>query len=740
MVGAHMFAQYPWIGVIKRSPEVRGVGYPQTDHADYYYPNSVFATNAVRSGQFPMWLPYNFSGVPQMQSDPGAGLLYPPKLVAMTLLSPIRQHDVMLFTHLLLAGLGMYALLRSWSTSVVGAVFGAIVWEFNGRNSFWLTLEFFTICASWLPLMLLGATLAVRKQSVRWAVATGLALAMAISIGIVGDAYVYSFLLAAWFVALAIPEARRLFLEGRQRSAMTCLSLPLITGLTALALSAPAWLLVLDLLSHINRKPFTLEDQLAHTIPIRSFIRGLVAPVSSLGPGGKEPDFPSFGFVGLPALIFIVPGLFRRSALSTLAIITGVISLGFALGFRPLILFFRMVWPYFGALKLWEFCNLFCFAAAVLAALGITEIASRFNWSGWRRYLFFALAFSLIAVESRQLILFAWTINPTHPEKSEWLFPETPLISNLKNLQGEYHFLPISFRDPSGQWTPPVFGGKVNANFELRSGSGYESLLPISTAMLWRTVELGGTIPETLPSMSRPYFYHDRLPLGLLNKLSVGFIATPPNTEPRDVNGSNLVTNRSLQLLYKGPDGWIYKLPNALPRAFLVPSVLVAADSQESLRMLVDPTIDARKATIVNGPDTAAKTGLPMFDPATGELTAKATVVLDRLNEVEVEVDTPRSAMLVLNEMWDGGWKVQVDNVKQPLLKVNYAFRGVVVPAGKHRVVFRYRPAPLFIGLSISGATILLLLAACGLLGILRVRRILRNGKKSGDHLMRQTT
>jgi hypothetical protein len=25
MVGAHMFAQYPWIGVIKNSPEVRGL-------------------------------------------------------------------------------------------------------------------------------------------------------------------------------------------------------------------------------------------------------------------------------------------------------------------------------------------------------------------------------------------------------------------------------------------------------------------------------------------------------------------------------------------------------------------------------------------------------------------------------------------------------------------------------------------------------------------------------------------
>ena len=722
MVGAHMFAQYPWIGVIKNSPEVGGMGYPQTDHADYYYPNAVFATNALHSGQFPMWLPYNFSGVPQMQSDPGAGLLYPPKLVAMTLLSPIRQHDLMLFTHLLLAGLGMYALLRTWSANVVGAVFGAIVWEFNGRNSFWLTLEFFAIAASWLPVMLVCATLTVRRQSVRWAVATGVALAMALSIGIVGDAFIYSFLLAAWFLGLTMPAARRLFLEGQRRSAMVCLSLPVIAGLTALALSAPAWLLVLDLLSHINRPPFTLVDQLRHTVPLRSFIRALVFPVSSFGPAGKQADFPSFGFVGVTALIFIIPGLFRRSALSTLAITTGVISLALALGFRPLIILLRLVWPYFGALKLWEFLNLFCFAAAVLAALGITEIVSRFNWSGSRRNLLFACALSLVAVESGQLILFSWIINPSHRVKSEWLFPETPLITKLKNLQGEYHFLPISFREPSGQWTPPVFGGKVNAIFDLRSSSGSESLLPISTSTLWRTVEMGGVVAEKVPAMTKPYFYHDKIPLGLLEKLSIGFLVTPPNTEPRDVNGSNLATNGSLQLLYKGPDGLIYKLPHALPRAFLVPGVLVAADSHESLRMLVDPTLDVRRAAIVSGSDTAAKTGLPLGDPSMDELAGQATIRSDRLNEVEVDVDTPRSAMLVLNDMWDSGWKVEVDSAKQPLLEVNYAFRGVVVPAGKHRVMFRYRPAPLFIGLGISGATIFLLLAACVYVGIRRVR------------------
>src|SRR6266581_499230 len=50
-VGAHMYAQFPWAGIIKNDPEVGGQGFPQTDQPETFYPATVFATNALRSGQ-----------------------------------------------------------------------------------------------------------------------------------------------------------------------------------------------------------------------------------------------------------------------------------------------------------------------------------------------------------------------------------------------------------------------------------------------------------------------------------------------------------------------------------------------------------------------------------------------------------------------------------------------------------------------------------------------------------------
>ncbi len=725
MVGAHMFVQYPWVGIIKSSPEIRGRGYMQTDHAESFYPATVFATNAIRSGQLPMWLPYSFDGIPVMEVGIGYGLLYPPRLLAATVLSPIRQHDFILFTHLLLAGLGMYALLRCWGVNALGAVMGAMVWELNGHHALYLTFEYLAISAAWFPLMLLGATLAIRKQSVGWAVGAGAALGMSL-LGNVHNAYVSAWVLACWYFVLTVLAARKLFLKRQRRAAVFCLCLPLISAAVTLALGAASWLTLLGALSHVSRGAVTLEQQLGWATPLRNLLRALMLPVSAGGMAGKAPDFPAFAFVGTPALIFVLAGFLRRSAPARLAGFVALISFGTILGFSPLIRFLRLVLPQFAEMHIHDVgFSLFPFALAALAAFGVTEAGRYFQGVGSQRHLFLKIGIPLIAVEALQLILFAWITNPTQPARSEWLFPETPLISSLKAQQGEFHVLPIYLHLPSGEWTPPVLAGNVAAVFDLRSGSGYESILPISTTILCQTVESGG-VPAHYPPLGsyRPYFYHDRLPITLLEKISIGFLATPPNTKPRDVHGSDPVASGALRLIYSGPDGDIYKVTRSLPRAFLTPQVLAAPDDSTSLNMLVDEAFDARKGAIVVGEGTAAKTGLPSLSSAGVELAASANIVRDRVNEVEVAVDTPRAAMLVLNDSWDAGWKARVDGVQQPVLRVNYNFRGVVVLPGKHRVTFVYRPTLLLLGLGISGVTILLLTMTSLWAGIRWLRKL----------------
>src|SRR6266516_615448 len=85
MIGAHMYGQYPWTAIVRPDPEVGGLGYPQTDHAETFYPNSVFVTHAIRSGQLPLWFPYSFAGIPLAELSL-YGVLYPPRLLVVPFL------------------------------------------------------------------------------------------------------------------------------------------------------------------------------------------------------------------------------------------------------------------------------------------------------------------------------------------------------------------------------------------------------------------------------------------------------------------------------------------------------------------------------------------------------------------------------------------------------------------------------------------------------------------------------
>jgi hypothetical protein len=259
--------------------------------------------------------------------------------------------------------------------------------------------------------------------------------------------------------------------------------------------------------------------------------------------------------------------------------------------------------------------------------------------------------------------------------------------------------------------------------------------LPGFTALLWRTVEFGGVPAHAadMPLAYRPYFPHNRLPIGLLEKLSVGLLVTPPGVEPLDASGRNLLADERVRLVYEGADGWIYEDSRALPRAFLASQTTTVPDPESALRLLISPEFDARQAVIVSGSVPAAYAAalsdanqVPVFD-------GQAEITRDRLNEVEVHTVSSRPAWLVLNDSWAAGWKAIVDGAEQSVARVNYAFRGLVVPAGSHQVVFRYQPRFLLLGFRVSSGALLFTVGFWLWLGLRHIaarRRLAGLGKK----------
>jgi len=135
----------------------------------------------------------------------------------------------------------------------------------------------------------------------------------------------------------------------------------------------------------------------------------------------------------------------------------------------------------------------------------------------------------------------------------------------------------------------------------------------------------------------------------------------------------------------------------AMARTFVPQSVESVDEGQPLTDRLQALTFDPARVSYVS-----EHLDLPAVSRGTTKILedSPAHVVLD------AGMDT--AGMVVLADLWDQGWQAQVDDKGVPILVVNHAIRGVVVPAGQHRVIFRYAPASVRMGWMISGTAVAL--------------------------------
>ena len=136
------------------------------DSITQFYPWYSFLGESLRSGNIPAWNPHQFSGAP-FAADPLSGWTYLPAMLLFTLLPLATAAVSYVILHLLLAGLGTYALARTLDMNVAGSLLAAVAYEYTS----YLVVQNMCCFAyagvvSWLPLMILGAELAARSP--RW--------------------------------------------------------------------------------------------------------------------------------------------------------------------------------------------------------------------------------------------------------------------------------------------------------------------------------------------------------------------------------------------------------------------------------------------------------------------------------------------------------------------------------------------------------------------------------------------
>jgi len=156
---------------------------------------------------------------------------------------------------------------------------------------------------------------------------------------------------------------------------------------------------------------------------------------------------------------------------------------------------------------------------------------------------------------------------------------------------------------------------------------------------------------------------------------------------------------------------------SALPRAWIVHQVDVRPPfesrleraTREYTRELLFPDNQPREWRKIAVVETAEAVSLPATEVVTAAPGETCTIERDEPLVVEIRARLTAPGLVVLADQFFPGWELAVETDgrprNQPVLRTNRVMRGVVLPPGEHRLVYRYRPKSFYAGAIVSGMT-----------------------------------
>jgi hypothetical protein len=183
----------------------------------------------------------------------------------------------------------------------------------------------------------------------------------------------------------------------------------------------------------------------------------------------------------------------------------------------------------------------------------------------------------------------------------------------------------------------------------------------------------------------------------------------------------------------------VFEFTGTLPRASLYQNWRAETNDTAVLVELAKPEFNPAQTVLVANPAVGADSGAtnsPRAGTVEYEFYSPKHIVLN--------AKAPAGSILLLNDKFDPNWRVTVDGKIQPLLRCNYIMRGVQLPAGDHRVEFRFAPdvKPLYVSLVaiIGGAALIILLVVSEKRGVAGSRETMDAESKKATKQERVST
>jgi hypothetical protein len=168
---------------------------------------------------------------------------------------------------------------------------------------------------------------------------------------------------------------------------------------------------------------------------------------------------------------------------------------------------------------------------------------------------------------------------------------------------------------------------------------------------------------------------------------------------------------RLLDLLGAGFEGVtagaVQRRPNALGRLLAFSDYEVISDEEATLRRLGAGSFDPMRTVLLDQ------------EPVGGALAERGRAIDLVFEEhtsdrIVASLEGAAPAIVFFGDVFDPGWRAWVDGVEHPVLRANYAFMAVSVPAGSTQLELHFAPPALLRGTRVAGFGLLATLAASG--------------------------
>lgn len=647
------------------------------DLPGYHLPLAAFQAQCVRNGWLPLWDPSVYCGRP-LAANIQAQTFYPFRMLTVLIgrrasnVNLLRLLEIELIIHVFLGGLFTLFLAKHLFGSRIVALFSATTFSlgcyFASQAQHIGAIE----AACWMPLGWLAILLIAEKWSWRAFALLAVETALVLLSGFTPLAIVI--VLSNAVLALGLVATREAGLK--------------------LLLSAGAASVCGILLCAIQILP-TLQLSLASIGRLRPEWRGtggglpfaalasLVWPdyfhIFELPKYTLKWDFTlMYTYCGAAGLALAVLAIFHRPSRRKLPLLfLFIVSAIWMAGDNTVVgRFLYASMPRFvaGAFYPAQWLAPFSLSLALLAGFGLAQ------YSSLRRF-----AAALVLLAACDLIL-AGSNRPMNTR-----YGDDASIGMDVALDGDRKAL-ADLRRMTASTVPPL---RIDIGDDSLAWLADASLTRVPTAngydplALTRTIQArlglsGGSMAHCTPVQdpSRP----------ILSFLNIGYLLrrTPL---PADV-----LAHTSMISIGQYPGRYIYANRAVMPRFFLVGSVQTVRSADEAASIVRRRDWDPRSLAVVEG-----LPGPPEHRFAGGEVAVREYSP----NRVALETESAGVAYLVSSETEYPGWRGSVDGHATPIYYTNVAFRGIVVPAGKHRVAFEYKPGVLLYAALLSAVTLL---------------------------------